>query len=567
MQALGSDLYQRSSILIMVALAALTIGTVHGQPPDLGLGDDDFEEVDFPVGFTFPFCNGTYTSVFVGSNGFVTFGVGSEDFSESVSDFLAQPPRIAPLWVDLSPNNGGQVTTELIAGNFVVTWDSVPEFGAVTTNTFALTLRPNGSFNFSYGAVSAVDALVGASPGLGDFTVDPGEIDLSFEAQPISGAPGEAAYELFVGDYDLAELSLEWDACPFVEFPRPALPGVCYGSTGGGGSHPGSLLTIDTGSGAATLLGSTLLNGVPGLAINSSGQVFGTERTTGVLYRIDALLGVEVLEFVTGLTYLDAIAFDENDVLYGVYYDLDTFSSFLVTLDLSLGTVATMVPIAAPIVGLAFDPTDCQPDCQLYGSEGGADGIYRIDKGTGALDWVGSTGGGGSTPDLLFDASGQLFATKGGGGGSGSGGGGGAPASNDLISVNKLTGAGTLVGQTGVGSVSGLACAGPAGDQDEDGVPDSEDLCPDTVIPEFVPTQELKANRWALADDNREFDTGISKSKGKGQDKKPARSFTTADTKGCSCDQIIGVLGLGGGHEKFGCNTDAMDQFIDLVNP
>ena len=560
MQVLRSHLSSGRVIILALAVAGMAIGGVSGQSP-LALGDDDFAEVGLP--FAFPFCSDEYNSVFVGSNGFVTFGVGDTQFDESVAGLLDQPPRIAPLWVDLSPNIGGVVTTEVAAGNFVVTWAGVPEFGTGNSNTFALTLRPDGTFSFDYVALDATSGLAGVSPGLGALTVDPGEIDLSVAAQPISGVAGEAVYELFAGDNDLSGQSLEWDDCPVVEFPRLALPGVCYGSTGGGGGTKGSLLTIDTGTGAATVLGSTGLDGVPGLAINSSGQIFGTDRTDGNLYRIDALLGVPVLFAVTELDFLDAIAFDENDLLYGVYFD-PADGSTLVTIDLSTGFIATIGTVNDAIVGLAFDPDPT--DGQLYGSVGGfgaveSGGIYRIDTTTAALTALSGPFLGGATPDLLFNASGNLFGTKGGGGGTSGGGGGGAPS--DLIAINKATGAAQVVGSTGVPSVSGLSCAAPAGDQDEDGVSDSEDLCPDTAIPEFVPTQELKANRWALLNGDTEFDTGVAK----GKSEKPPRSFTIEDTKGCSCDQIIGVLGLGGGHEKFGCNTDAMDTFIDLVNP
>lgn len=99
-----------------------------------------------------------------------------------------------------------------------------------------------------------------------------------------------------------------------------------------------------------------------------------------------------------------------------------------------------------------------------------------------------------------------------------------------------------------------------ASDADNDGVTD-DDLCPDTVIPESVPTVSLGVNRWALTDGDGVFDTTLSPGQG------PGLSYTIEDTAGCSCEQIIAKLGLDKGHERFGCSISTMDAWIALVNP
>lgn len=98
-------------------------------------------------------------------------------------------------------------------------------------------------------------------------------------------------------------------------------------------------------------------------------------------------------------------------------------------------------------------------------------------------------------------------------------------------------------------------------DSDNDGIPDSEDVCPDTVIPESVPAVKLGVNRFALTNDDTTFDTTAPKGKG------PQKSFTIEDTAGCSCKQIIEMLGLGEGHTRFGCSISAMEDWIAVVNP
>ncbi len=85
-------------------------------------------------------------------------------------------------------------------------------------------------------------------------------------------------------------------------------------------------------------------------------------------------------------------------------------------------------------------------------------------------------------------------------------------------------------------------------------------LCPETSIPEAVPTAgSLGSNRWALVDDDPIFDQGPPQ-------KPDGLTFTTQDTGGCSCEQIIEILGLGNGHSKFGCSTGIMRRWTKAVS-
>ena len=97
-------------------------------------------------------------------------------------------------------------------------------------------------------------------------------------------------------------------------------------------------------------------------------------------------------------------------------------------------------------------------------------------------------------------------------------------------------------------------------DQDEDGVWDGVDMCPETVIPESVPTDELRVNRFALVDADGVFDTTTPTGKG------PEVSFDIFDTVGCSCEQIIEAQELGSGHQRFGCSLGEMKDWVEYVN-
>lgn len=127
---------------------------------------------------------------------------------------------------------------------------------------------------------------------------------------------------------------------------------------------------------------------------------------------------------------------------------------------------------------------------------------------------------------------------------------------------------------------NGLVLAAPAvdtlviegvADTDGDGVLDALDVCPDTVIPEGVPTVRLGINRFALVDGDGVFDTAT---RGRGgivsaysRAPRTDLSFTIEDTAGCSCEQIIEAQDLGNGHVKFGCSIGAMREWVELVNP
>ncbi len=90
-------------------------------------------------------------------------------------------------------------------------------------------------------------------------------------------------------------------------------------------------------------------------------------------------------------------------------------------------------------------------------------------------------------------------------------------------------------------------------DSDGDGVADAADVCPGTAIPEAVPTRHLGFFRYALVDGDTTFD---SRAPWWWPHQLP--TFTTEDTAGCSCEQIIDELHLGNGQRKFGCGLPVM---------
>jgi hypothetical protein len=66
----------------------------------------------------------------------------------------------------------------------------------------------------------------------------------------------------------------------------------------------------------------------------------------------------------------------------------------------------------------------------------------------------------------------------------------------------------------------------------------------------------------ALVDADNAFDTMAPPGGGNG----PGAAFTTADTGGCSCEQILDTYHLGKGHYKFGCSVGILKRWVNDIS-
>jgi hypothetical protein len=121
-------------------------------------GDDEYSSA-VPIGFTFPYYDSEYTNVFFSTNGFITFGAGSSDYSNDPVPSANSPNLfVAPFWDDLmvnyAPYNTGVVYYETIGvapdREFVVEYWQVSRFSSYTLLTFEAILTEAGEICFQY---------------------------------------------------------------------------------------------------------------------------------------------------------------------------------------------------------------------------------------------------------------------------------------------------------------------------------------------------------------------------------------------------------------------------------
>jgi hypothetical protein len=124
----------------------------------LSLTDDGATDA-ISIGFTFRFGNQVYDQVYIGSNGLISFEALPTD-SYFLGGCLPLPETdttaIAPLHMDLNPEQGGTVWLARTAEGLVVSYEAVPEFDEdpgpdTPIYSFQVLLTYDGTIRFIYG--------------------------------------------------------------------------------------------------------------------------------------------------------------------------------------------------------------------------------------------------------------------------------------------------------------------------------------------------------------------------------------------------------------------------------
>jgi hypothetical protein len=125
--------------------------------------NDNYAQYNLP--FAFPFYDGSYTTVFVSTEGYLQLGAGSGagDGANSTAK-LRTTRRIAPLWDNLRTNGTGDdiFVDATIAGQVTFRWNATNEADSSDVQ-FAVTVFNDGRIRFDYGPGANLSPTVGLS--------------------------------------------------------------------------------------------------------------------------------------------------------------------------------------------------------------------------------------------------------------------------------------------------------------------------------------------------------------------------------------------------------------------
>ncbi|MFK7769637.1 MAG: VCBS domain-containing protein, partial [Mariniblastus sp.] len=159
---------------------------ISGTGTAIASGDDDSDQIN--IGFNYDFFGSSYNQLFIGSNGFVTFGGAATEFNNqdfSAAQTIGNRPAIAAFWDDLDPTNAasGGIFYEVQGTpgdqELIIQWNQIVPYngGAGDEITFQIVLSEStAEFEIRYLETGAganaegASATIGVSDGGANFT-------------------------------------------------------------------------------------------------------------------------------------------------------------------------------------------------------------------------------------------------------------------------------------------------------------------------------------------------------------------------------------------------------------
>ncbi|MHA1981428.1 MAG: CARDB domain-containing protein [Promethearchaeota archaeon] len=122
---------------------------------DLMLGDDDYAAIPLP--FDFSFYDQTFSTVYLCSNGYLSF-TDTSPWQYNNIPFPSDDPSyhymIAPFWDDIYPSTSGHIYVQSFSSYWVAEWQDISHISSDLIGSFQVVLHENGDIIFNYDYIS-----------------------------------------------------------------------------------------------------------------------------------------------------------------------------------------------------------------------------------------------------------------------------------------------------------------------------------------------------------------------------------------------------------------------------
>lgn len=309
---------ENTSILFTPDTAGATYTTLSQQsvtalPTDttsgtiLSLGDNASIKVSLTGGKTVKLFGKSYSQIYVGSNGYITFTQSDADATESLADHF-RTARVSGLFVDLAAstneNISSQVSIRQLTDRIAITWQDMSQPGlSSSTNTFQIEMYFDGRIQITWLDVYAAKAIVGLSDGQG-LRTDFEEADLSSsDVLPTLSVSDASVVE---GDSGVQALSFEVQLSGAISEDVTVRYSTVNGTATAGSDYTAKsgILTIPAGQTTATIqipvLSNTIYELDETLTLKLSqpaNAVLLTPKATGTILNDDVMVAPAVDSF------------------------------------------------------------------------------------------------------------------------------------------------------------------------------------------------------------------------------------------------------------------------------
>lgn len=164
---------------------------------------DDDNEGPFLLGSPIQFYGKVCSSIFVCSNGWLSFTSRSHQFHHSLIPSDREPDcLLAPFWTDLDPSNAGSVFVYQDSSEFVASWLAVPHRHGSSPFTFQTVLLDDSSVLFQYLSMEDSVYVDSSSVGIENCEGDIG-LPFSFNGTPEGAIEDSLAVRFYTVTHDV----------------------------------------------------------------------------------------------------------------------------------------------------------------------------------------------------------------------------------------------------------------------------------------------------------------------------------------------------------------------------